>query len=135
LEPNFRGAVFNYESQILYISQNYKNASYTMSNERFLTTPFVIYFRKNHFLIDEVNTYIELMHANGFIKHTALNYFVRNKFQRTSHVETRPLEMHQILGIFKIYVVCLVITFVVFIIELLSVKVKGKLEKCHFRKH
>lgn len=88
-----------------------------LCKEKFLTSSFVFYFSKNHFIVDDVNLYLEMMHSNGFIE------FISSKYADTNYlknVDTGPkvLELFHLYGAFRIYLIANLIAFVAFVIEI-----------------
>lgn len=121
LNPNFKGVVFNYENQIHYLNQlNYKNFTYTICKEHFLTPSFVFYFRKNHFIVEEVNQYLERMLANGLIDHISSQYADKRDLILKSNADEGPkaLQIKHLYGAIEIYFLCCCISVVIFIMEL-----------------
>lgn len=120
LDPNFKGVVVNYINQILYLNeQNYKNFSYKLCKEALMTNNFVFYFRKNHYLVDEVSSLIDLMLMSGICKHIRRRYM--NDIFLSIDLEDRrpkPLEMKYFMGAFRFLFMFNSIAFVVFMIEI-----------------
>jgi hypothetical protein len=134
LNVSFHGVVFHYLDQLLYLnSLNYKNFTYTICKERFVSSQFVFYFQKGHYLVEEFNYQIELMKANGVVQWIK-NSYVDLRFLRTQkgNVERKVLTVHHFSGAFKILMICFAIATGVFAIEI-STKVK-KLRNCRMLK-
>lgn len=125
LDSSFKGVVFNYENQIVYLNQlNYKNFSYIICKEKFMITSFVFYFRKNHFIVDDINEVLKMMHSNGFIDFISRKYADRKYLKHEEDSGPKVLELAHLYGAFKIYLVSNLIAFVVFILEILMKKFK-----------
>lgn len=122
LDPSFDGVVFNYLDQILYQNQlNYKNFTFQVCKERFLANPFVFYFRKNHYLVEEVNDRIELMLTNGMIQHIQGSYADASLLKRLEESkEPKVLALNHSNGAFRIFGFGCLIALTIFVMELLT---------------
>lgn len=120
LDPSFKGVVFNYENQIHYFNQlNYKNSStFVLCKEYFMKTGFVFYFRKNHYIIDDINTYLDGMRSNGFIDFISSKY-AQMKNLKDEDTGPKMLELQHLNGAFKIYFILNLIAFAVFLLEVM----------------
>jgi hypothetical protein len=129
LDPKFRGVVFSYLNLVLYLNeQNYKNYSYRICKESFLTNNFVFYFVKNHYLVAEVNDLLELMLMNGMIEHITKQYTSSTFYQAgKDNKQPNKLQLEHFIGAFRMLFMFSVISFAVFILEM-TTKIK-KLKK------
>lgn len=119
LDTKFKGVVFSYESQVLYLSQiNRKNFTYTLSKEHFATTPMVFYFRMDHYLVPKINEALDMMQSNGIID------FIISKYADKGTLKVKPdggpkvLEINRLYGAIEIYFLCTFIAFLIFLMEL-----------------
>lgn len=121
LDPKFNGVVFNYLDQILYANQINKNFSFHVCKERFTTNHFVFYFKRNHYLVDEINNQIELMLTNGMIQRFRSKY-ADLKFASPirEYVGPKLLTLEHFNGVFRIFAVCSIIAIIIFLFELIS---------------
>lgn len=96
-----------------------------MCKEQLLTIPIVLYFRKNHYLVKEVNEKISMISAAGLSE-----YWTKISLERTlknvikSKRELRKLNLHQLLGSFQIWSVGCIIGLVTFVGEYIFFRVK-----------
>lgn len=88
-----------------------------------MVASFVFYFRRNHYIVEEISDYLKMMHANGFINFVQKKYgdarFLK-KEEDTGH--PKIMELVHLYGAFKIYLMCNFIAFVVFVFEVLTKK-------------
>jgi len=119
LNPNFKGAVFSYESQTLYLNQiNRKNFTYTLSKQHFMTSSLVFYFRKDHYLVPKVNEILDYMMAHGIIDCITSKYADKRFLKSKPDGGRKVLEINRLYGAIEIYFLCTSISFLIFIIEL-----------------
>lgn len=124
LSPSFKGAVFNYLTQVLQSNQlNHQSFSLTVCREHFLLNPITLYFRKSSYLVDDMNDLIELLKANGLIDFWMSEYSNTKYLKRVSlsdSIEPFPLSFRSLKGIFMILCIGLFTSLVVFVVELSS---------------
>jgi hypothetical protein len=84
----------------------------------------VFYFSKNHFLVDDVNDYLERMHSNGLIDFISKKYIDKKYLRKDENQGPKVIELVHLYGAFKIYLISNLIAFSVFILEIISKKVK-----------
>lgn len=122
LDSSFKGVVFSYLSQVLYINNlNRKNFTYLIAKEQFVTNQLVFYFQRNHYMTDRFNKKIYTLHEAGLIQNLVL------KYMDSSHMLTitkaskaqpaKPLEFRRLSGIFSVWACLLLLSIVVFIFE------------------
>lgn len=126
LSSTFKGAVFNYLTQVLYLNKlNHKSFTYVICREHFLLNPITVYFRKSFYLTDDVNELISMLHANGLIDHWISDY-ADSKYlmfsQHSSKQEPERLSINHLKGIFIVWLVGISIASFTFLIEILSSK-------------
>lgn len=131
LDPRFRGVVFNYVDQIMYLNAvNHENFTFHICKERMLTNQFVFYFRKNHYLVDEMNAEIEKLLSNGIVNHYRSRYadarFLKPIKQNN---ERKVLTLQHFSGAFRVLMICFSIAFIVFLFELMTTVKKLKFRK------
>lgn len=119
LDPQFKGAVFNYLSQVLYLNQlNYKTFTYRICKEKFTTSQILFYFQKDFYLLDDFNHFMAALHQSGLI-----NYW-RSKFidVRFSNIKEVPapasLTFFRLLGSVQVWTVGIALGALVFAVEL-----------------
>lgn len=124
LEKNFKGVVFHYENQIKYLNQKHQqNFTLILCKEYFLVSPFVFYFRKNHFLVDDFNYYLELLQSNGHVGFLSRKFGDDKFLKRDENNGPKVLELGHLYGAFKIYLISNLIAFIVFILEIPAQKI------------
>lgn len=94
-----------------------------MCKEYFLKSSFVFYFRKNHFIIDDFNMYLEMMHSNGFIDFISSQYADKKYLKIIVDTGPKVLELKHFYGVLKIYLIANLIAFVVFFVEVMFKKI------------
>ena len=122
LDPSFKGAVFNYLNQILYLNQvNYKNFTYRICKENFINNRMVFYFQKDFYLLNQFNEKIEALHENGLINKWR-SKFVDSRFANIKQISSgpMPLTVFHLLGSFEILAGMLMFCVAVFVFELLG---------------
>lgn len=121
LNPSFKGVFFNNLPQILYNNQlNYKNYTFTVCKESFYNMPFVFYFKKNHFLVDEINEKLDLLLMNGMINHFTKKYADPGFLRIKKNGERKVLTLTHFRGAFMFYFLLLQISIISFIAEIIS---------------
>lgn len=126
LSPNFKGAVCSSLDEVVYMNQkNFKTFTFRISNEYLKTSPVAFYFPKNSFLVHPINEKLGILQSAGLIdfwiaKHMDLKYVKVSD----PPVGARILNFHQLSGIFSVLCAGCVIAFLIFIVEVLSVRLK-----------
>lgn len=122
LDPSFDGVVFTYLDQVLYLNQlNYKNYTFQVCKERFMANQFVFYFRKSHYMVEEVNDRIELMLTNGIIQQMQESYYDSNLLKRLEESkDPKVLTLKHSNGAFRILAFGCLISLKLFLLELLT---------------
>lgn len=121
LDPKFQGVVFNYLEQVTYLNQiNFRNFTYRICKEKFTTNQFVFYFKKNHYLVDEVNEKLELLLQNGVINYIRSSY-ADVRFQKSDQESSEPkvLTIKHFAGAFMLFGMFCAYSFFVFLLEML----------------
>lgn len=122
LNPSFKGVVFNYLTQIIYHNQqNINNFTLTVCKEYFNTSPIVFYFRKNHYLVDEVNDHLDLLLMNGMVNFFSHKYADPRflSFKKPSG-ERKVLNLTHFRGAFHLHLMLLAASVLVFCVEVVS---------------
>lgn len=125
-DPDFKGVCVRSLTRILYVNQMRPlNKRFKICKEIFLTVPVVIYTRKNFYLLDEINSKISLLSSSGLNEYW-LYQDVDKEFLNYREAKTRQsLTLENLSGSFHIVLIGSVISFVVFLTELLVFKVKA----------
>lgn len=119
INPEFNGVVFNYIIQPLYLNGlHYKEYSYLIAKEVFVRNQFVFYLQQNHFLVDFIDSYIELFCQSGLIDKWTSTY-VNQLFLHPPEPEklNEPLSFRHLAAVFYVLLIGQGISIVVFIIE------------------
>jgi hypothetical protein len=75
LNPYFKGAAVGPLSEVLYANQqNYKNFTFRVLPEKLFSVPVVMYFPKNHYLKDQINSKTNILSSAGLINRWTSNY-------------------------------------------------------------
>lgn len=120
LQPSFKGVVFSYLSQVLYLNQqNYKNFTYRICKEKFITNQMVFYFRKDYFLSKAFDHKMLELHENGLINHWMSHYFDHQFSNQQASSGPQPLNTLHLLGSFEVWIGGLIICIIAFAIEVL----------------
>lgn len=122
LNPSTKVALLNYLDQVLYVNMvNYKNFTYHVCKERFSTNQFVFYFRKNHFMVDEINEKIDLMLMGGIIDQIISRFAdIRFLNEKIESKQPSKLTIQHFMGAFRILWMCNAIGIAVFIVEIFT---------------
>lgn len=122
LDPSFDGVVFTYLDQVLYLNQlNYKNYTFQVCKERFMANQVVFYFRKSHYLVEDVSEIIGMMLTNGMIKQIQESYYDSNLLKRLEKSkEPKVLTLKDSNGAFKVFAFGCLISITLFALELLT---------------
>jgi hypothetical protein len=116
LDPLFNGAVFHYDSIVLYMNSiNHQNFTLKILNEALITNLIVFYLSKNFYLVDEIDEKISQFKANGFIKFWTSKY-INSKLKKEKHLQS-PLSLKQLKGTFEILYFGLLLSSFSFVIE------------------
>lgn len=126
LDANFKGTVFAYLGQgLLWNQQSIKNHSLTFCKERFLLNQRVFYFPKGFFLVDEVNYQISELSANGVLNYLISKYVDYAYLNiETPKLGPRSIAFEEISGIFFVSGGLLLLSFSVFVLEVVCQRVK-----------
>ena len=120
LNPSFKGVVFTYMTQVLYVNSiNYKNFTYRIANERFLTNQLVFYFQRNHFIADKFSEKIALFQQFGLVQKLTSNYVDMRfaKYQAPKKQKT-ALTLTNLSAVFGVWLVVLLVSILFFLLEL-----------------
>ena len=123
LNPSFKGVVLKHLTPVLYLNEvNKKNFTLRVCKERFSFNHFVLYFRKNHFLVDEISEKIDAMLENGLIQHMTSKYIDQNmpKADTATSEGLKVLAIDHFAGLFKLYGFFLLTTVLVFVVEIIT---------------
>lgn len=122
LNPSFKGVVFNSLDQILYQNMvNYRNFTFRICKQPFLTNLIVFYFRKNHYLVEEVNTRIDSMLSNGMIQKIRESYSDPKFLEPSKEVtEHKTLTIDNFDGVFFLFGLWCTFAISIFALEMIT---------------
>lgn len=129
LDENFKGVVFQYITVALYRNQrNFKEFTLKICSEPLMTNHLIFYFRKDFYLIDEVNDRIGIMKSSGIVEYFISKYADKKFSQVNTENSAGPskLELHHFEGVIQMWTFGLTISFVSFLIELLMARLKKR---------
>lgn len=117
LDPSLKLALFA-STPFLNYQNNLKdrNTTFLTCKEQFLMIPVVLYFRKNHYLVKEVNEKISMINSAGLSDYWTKVYLERTlKNDNNGHLQ--KLNIHQLFGSIQIWFGGCIIGLVTFIVE------------------
>lgn len=125
-DSSLKLALFATTPYVHYINQrNNRNTTLTTCKEQLLTIPIVLYFRKNHYLVKEVNEKISMINAAGLSEYWTKIYLEKTlKNVNKSKRELQKLNLQQLFGGFQIWIGGCIIGLVTFIVECILFRVK-----------
>lgn len=100
---------------------NKDNYTLTVCKQQMFTFQYGIYFRKNSYLVYEVNKKISAIKASGLIEHWASKY-IDAKYLNILQPKTGPkkLNITQLKGCFEAWIMGLGVGIIVFLLETLA---------------
>lgn len=120
LEPSSKAAVFNYLDQILYSNElNYKNFTYHICKERFTTNQFVFYFRKNHYMVEGINSLLVMLLKAGVPQFINSQYANTKFLKQDSSNGQVKLSLQHFKGAFELLLIMNTLAVAVFVLELM----------------
>lgn len=93
-----------------------------MTKEIFVTIPIVLYTQKDFYLLNAINTQIMNLKAAGFIDFWHKQDIDKRKSNVKKSKQPKVLTMNQLLGCFQLMFGGCVMSFIVFLTELVSLK-------------
>lgn len=121
LNPTFRGVVFTYLTQVLYMNYIHsKNFTYLVAQERFLTNQVVFYLQRGHFLTEKINSKIDMMLQSGLIEQLRSKYVDLVFLQhRKSSEPPSALSLSKLSAIFWLWLFGMTSTMIILFLECL----------------
>ncbi|CAO1429976.1 unnamed protein product [Diamesa hyperborea] len=125
LDPSLKLALIATTPFVSHVNQhNDRNSTLTICKQQLLTIPIVLYFRKNHYLVKEVNEKISMINSAGLSEYwSKMNSGTLRNAQKSKR-ELRKLNLHQLLGGFQIWIGGCIIGLVTFVVECILFRVK-----------
>ena len=116
LDPNFKGAVVGPLSEVIYANlKNFKKFTFRVLPEILFSVPVAMYFPKNHFLVNEINSKISILKSAGLIDWWTSKYLQGRKEPLT--IVPAKLNIKHLAGGFYIFIGGFTIAVICFIIE------------------
>lgn len=106
---------------ILWNQQNYKNFVSKVLKEYLFDVQIVYYYPKNFHLIHVLDEKLELMKSAGIVS-MWMNHYVDKSYVNIKTPSTGPriININQLLGSFEVWTIGMIISIVIFLIEMLS---------------
>ena len=106
LDPSIKYALIATTPFVHYKNQlNDRNATLTTCKEQLLTVPIVLYYRKNHYLVKEVNQKMSMINSAGLSDYWTKIYLEKTlKSDHKSKRELQKLNLQQLYGSFQIWI-------------------------------
>lgn len=110
--------------KISYFNQvNFYNFTFEICNERFLSSPVVIYYPKRFYLVDAIDKKLGQLKAGGLIEYWQLLYLKNQKSGYGKlHHGPKKLTMNHLIGSFQILFGLNCLAFVLFVVECIKNK-------------
>lgn len=126
IDPDFKGALLTSKEHVAYLNilsspQRY----YIHSPDVIFTFNLVIYMPKQSCLEQEFNNQILALTGGGFLESWALRFIDRDYMKENKDIEPTQLNVSQLLGGYELLVLGLSIATFVFLLELLSYRIKS----------
>lgn len=125
-DPSLKIALIATTPFVHHINQHTdQNTTLTTCKQQLLTIPIVLYFRKNHYLVKEVNEKISMINAAGLSEYWTkihLEKTLRNGLKNKR--ELRKLNLHHLFGSIQIWIGGCIIGLVTFVVECIVFRVK-----------
>lgn len=112
MDPEFKGVVIQHAISAFYSNQkNFRNFSYTICRQSVLMSHEVFYFRRNFYLIEEINRKLRIFREMGILNYFILKYTgLRLKFRKQKENGPVPLTTNHFFGIFQLWFIGLTIS-------------------------
>lgn len=121
LNPYFKGSVVGPLAEVIYANKrNYKNFTFRVLPEILFSIPLAMYFPKNHYLVNEVNTKISILHAAGLINRWTSEYLGMT-YTAAPAKGPKKLNLEQLEGGIFIFVIGCVVGSIIFLFEKLAI--------------
>lgn len=117
-------AVFDYWMRTLYTNQQNQNKfTYRILKEHWFINNMVFYMRKNFYLLEEFDEISGRLAASGLIDHWVSNH-VDVHVKPMQKQQPKGLKFGQLQGLFEVWMVGLIISMILFAVELIFAKIK-----------
>lgn len=118
-DATFKGAYIRSLTMTLYNNQiSDKNSRFKICKEALMTTPVVIYTRKDFYLLDSFNEKIEIFKAAGLIDYWNFKNIDKKHLNYEETTNRKVLNLHHLFGCFQVLISGLIFSLIAFILEL-----------------
>jgi hypothetical protein len=135
LDPSFKGVVFSYLYQVLYVNNVNRNGStYIVAKEVYVTNQLVLYFQRSFFMTEKFNEKITSYNEAGLTE-KILSRYVDFAHLRTKVEDTKTptkLSISQLTAVFQLYSAGMFLSIFAFAVEKIVEFVKVRKRR---RKH
>lgn len=108
--------------EVIYLNQqNSGNFTLRVLPEIIFSVPIAMFFPKNHFLANEINSKISILHQAGLIEKWISNY-LNPIIQKSLDVGPQKLNIDQLSGVLYIYCAGCACAFVSLVVEIIKQK-------------
>ena len=106
---------------ILWNQENYKNFVFIVLKEYLFDVQIVYYYPKNFHLVHVLDEKLELLKSAGIVS-MWMDYYVDKKYVNIKTPSTGPriINVNQLLGGFEVWIIGMIISIVLFVIEIVS---------------
>ncbi|KAL7030658.1 hypothetical protein ACKWTF_006742 [Chironomus riparius] len=122
LDPNFKGGIIMPLLEVILPNQeNYKNFIFRVLKEYLFDVQIVYYYPKNFHLVDVLDEKLELLKSAGIVS-MWMDHYVDKKYVNIKTPSTGPriINVNQLLGSFEVWMIGMIISIVLFVIEVVS---------------
>lgn len=126
-ESTFEGAMVSGLNEILIISQNNEyNFTFKFCKERLMGIPIVIYFKKNYFLIPEINKVIRNLNSGGLIEKWHYNYIDKRYLKKADDLAgPKVITVGHLSGSFQVWACGCMLAIICFLAEIMYHRFKN----------
>lgn len=125
--PTYRDAYITLSMIAGFYNQRHIDQTVHVASERLFTVSMCMYFRKHSCITTAFNEQLENYVVNGLLKTWSQRFVDWETIRLATEedrndVHHRPLRMDEVMGVFQICALCLVMSSLVFVLEVLSVR-------------
>jgi hypothetical protein len=120
LDPSFRGVVFSYLYQVLYVNNVNRNGStYIVAKEVYVTNQLVLYFQRNFFMTEKFNEKITSYNEAGLTEKILSKYvdFAHLRMKVEDTKTPKKLSISQLTAVFQLYSAGIFLSILAFAVE------------------
>lgn len=135
LDHNFRGAVLTTQLSVAYLNERFasQNKYFRTTKDQVVQFYITIPMRKNSFLRVPFDKILWRYKESGLIDHWSMLFFnLRNVKLQSEQNGPQPLNFDQLSGIFIVFLILIVFSCLIFIVEVISTKLRFVRRLCNF---